>query len=102
MPDQMQNEAIQRLQQMYSRAQPQNTTVAQKREEPKKIHIESKTNKDNNDNDNDAEVLHNSRENLIDIIMRDKEKSLIVLLIILLISEKADTTLVLALLYLIL
>ncbi len=99
MPDSMQNDAMERLRQMYSKAAPNSRSTAQATPEhhaPKsdeKEHAEPKT---------QPQLHNNSVDNLLDIFMRDKEKSLIVLLIVLLISEKADTTLVLALLYLIL
>ncbi len=40
-------------------------------------------------------------ENFLDILMKDKEKSLIMLLIVILANDGADTTLLLALMYLI-
>ncbi|MBE6824966.1 MAG: hypothetical protein E7513_06440 [Ruminococcaceae bacterium] len=99
MPDSMQNEAMERLKQMYSKAQPQNTQsknqrVVQQADTIPEFHHQEKQAKE--------EVHTKKSENFLDIFLKDKEKSLILLLIVLLISEKADTTLVLALMYLIL
>ena len=93
MADTMQIEAMERLKQMYSKAQPSNANEnkaqsfekSQKAQKPEPIEEKEPINKS---------------ENLLDIFMRDKEKSLIVLLIVILLSEKADTSLILALMYL--
>lgn len=96
MPDSMQTDAMERLRQMYSKAPPNSRNTAQTT--PDEHHVQKSDEKQHTE-----PQLHNNRvDNLLDIFMRDKEKSLIVLLIVLLISEKADSTLVLALLYLIL
>ena len=99
MPDSMQNDAIQRLRQMYSKAPPNGRSTDQ----TAPVHHAPKNDEKEHTEQNAQPQLHNNKaDNLLDIFTRDKEKSLIVLLIVLLISEKADSTLVLALLYLIL
>ncbi len=99
MSDSMQVDAMERLRQMYSKAQPNTKSVAQNTHEHKEQNITEK-----HDAPRKVEPqLHTQKsENLLEIFMQDKEKSLIMLLIVLLISEKADSTLVLALMYLIL
>ena len=53
-------------------------------------------------NDNTEQtVLKKRNENFLDILMKDKEKSLIMLLIVILANDGADTTLLLALMYLV-
>ncbi len=98
MPDSMQNDAMERLRQMYSKAQPQNI----KNKPITEGHKADPTSKDHQESKKSEEVHTKKSENILDIFMKDKEKSLILLLLTLLISEKADTTLVLALMYLIL
>ena len=95
MADSMQNDAMERFRQMYSKAQPQSVTnnnriESQKLPKTEETITEGKT------------LIHNKKEeNNLDLFMRDKEKSLILLLIVILMSEKADTTLILALMYLV-
>lgn len=95
MADSMQNDAMERFRQMYSKAQPQSVTnnnriESQKSPKTEETITEGKT------------LIHNKKEeNILDLFMRDKEKSLILLLIVILMSEKADTTLILALMYLV-
>ncbi|MBQ8057771.1 MAG: hypothetical protein IJ275_05490 [Ruminococcus sp.] len=102
MADRMQDDAMQRYRQMYSKAQPeksQNETVSHNKndnsdkppvaqKENVSLHKEQKPSKSKSDS-------------VLDIFMKDKEKSLIILLIVILLSEKADTTLILALMYLV-
>ncbi len=101
MADRMQDDAMQRYRQMYSKAQPEkshfaavsqnkndNSDKTPESEENKNLHKEQKPHK-------------TERNNVLDIFMKDKEKSLIILLIVILLSEKADTTLILALMYLV-
>lgn len=98
MADSMQNEALQRYRQMYSKAQSE--------------HHSSENHSDNSQQSpvmetpkpeqSPAQEREKKGDNLLEIFMRDKEKSLILLLIVLLLSEKADSTLILSLLYLIL
>ena len=92
MADNMQSDAIKRFNQMYSNAQPnkKSSSIPEKSVDKKE------------------EVLPPQPTNVkksdsfLDVLRRDKEKSLILILIVILISEKADTTLILALLYIIL
>lgn len=96
MADNIQTQAMERLKQMYSKAQTDerrttNPSPLQKIEEPSKKEPETE------------DVQRSKKQDSIaDLFLKDKEKSLILLLIVILISEKADTSVVLALLYLIL
>lgn len=102
MADRMQDDAMQRYRQMYSKAQPEKSHFAAVPQ-----------NKDNNSEkppkaEKENQSLHKEQKpnktesnNVLDIFMKDKEKSLIILLIVILLSEKADTTLILALMYLV-
>ena len=95
MSDSMQNDAMERLKQMYSKAQPTQKAVTthqgQKKPEEKPQEEQRK-----------KEVHRKNSDNIFDVFLKDKEKSLILLLVVLLISEKADTPLILSLLYLVL
>lgn len=95
MADSMQTQAMERVRQMYQRAN--NQSEPANSAQPQSIHNEHSTKSDNN-------IIKETKTqpNLLDIFMRDKEKSLIVLLIVILLSEKADQSLILALMYLIL
>lgn len=99
MPDSMQTDAMERLRQMYSKATPNSRGAVQPTPEH---HAKKSDEKERSEQKTQPQLHNNNTDNLLDIFMRDKEKSLIVLLIVLLVSEKADSTLVLALLYLIL
>ncbi len=96
MSDSMQNDAMERLKQMYSKAQPIKSAPPPE----SKTH---QTQKSQQKEEQTNQALHTKKnESVFDVFLKDKEKSLIVILIVLLISEKADTTLVLSLMYLIL
>ena len=99
MADRMQDDAIQRFKQMYSKTPAQSTGEKMQPEQSKS----QKAQKHPDDiRENRTEPIHKPEsKNLLDIFMKDKEKSLILLLIVILISEKADTTLILALMYLV-
>ncbi len=99
MADTMQNEAMERLKQMYSKPQTQTQTRDETSQKPKSP--KSDENEQEKSQQSTNEQPKHKSENLLDIFMRDKEKSLIVLLIVLLLNEKADSTLILALMYLI-
>lgn len=95
MADSMQEDALRRLNQMYSRA-PSGNVAPQRREadtpqQAKEEHIKEAPTPEHPKN----------QGNLLDIFMKDKEKSLILLLIVILLSEKADSSLLLALMYLV-
>lgn len=97
MADSMQNDAVERLKQMYSKAQPQSSAPQHRKQ------IETKSEEKVTVPTEKPSVVHTQKsENLLDFFMRDKEKSLILLLIVILMSEKADTSLILALMYLVL
>lgn len=91
MADNMQSDALRRFNQMYSNAQPKKAPPVVDEKKPE-MSEESKI----------AIQEDKQSGNFLDVLMRDKEKSLILILIVLLISEKADSTLILALLYTIL
>ena len=92
--DQMQNEAMDRLRQMYSKSHKPKSDVNVSKPEHDK-HVEEPPAVVEN-------IKPNSSESLLDVFMRDKEKSLVMLLIVILINESTDPALILALMYLIL
>ena len=95
----MQDDAIQRFKQMYSKTPVQNTD---NRTHPENNKPQQSHNQTTDISEKQSEPIHKSEnKSVLDIFMKDKEKSLILLLIVILISEKADTTLILALMYLI-
>lgn len=104
MADNMQTQAMERLKQMYSKAQPssqhQSNSIHNSSETPKRREIE-KTDTVKTEKQNEKQTEKKSY-GILELFLKDKEKSLILLLIVLLISEKADSSVVLALLYLIL
>ena len=91
--DHMQNEAMERLRQMYSKTN-QNNQISEK---PK-----AKENKPTENHEQTKMCEKKKPDNLLDILLKDKERSLIVLLLVVLLNEKADSSLILALMYLIL
>ncbi len=95
MADSMQEDALRRLNQMYSKA-PSMNTVSQRQEtqQPQQSDIE-------HPKEVPTPEHPKNQGNLLDIFMKDKEKSLIMLLIVVLLSEKADSSLLLALMYLV-
>lgn len=95
----MQDDAIQRFRQMYSKAPAQNAgnQTHSENNKPQQSH-----NQTDDISEKMSPTIHKTEnKNILDIFMKDKEKSLILLLIVILISEKADTTLILALMYLV-
>ncbi len=99
--DQMQNEAMDRLRQMYSKTRQQQPQVDMTKQPQKSASIPLTKEQHEEKSEIDTN-RHNRSNNLLDVFMQDKEKSLVMLLIVILISEKADSTLILALMYLIL
>ncbi len=101
--DNMQKEAMRRVQEMQSKAHSQ----------PEKNQNTTKVNHEKETTYTKTEPLQNTPEkipvvssngsvsNALDFLMKDKEKSLIMLLILLLANEGADNGLLLALMYLI-
>ncbi len=108
MADRMHDDAMERLKQMYSKAQPERKppeASARSLNTSQKPISDNQKKSDEKRGISQEESLPLHRENsknLLDAFMADKEKSLLVLLLVILISDKADTTLVLALVYLIL
>lgn len=76
-----------------------------KEEKPKNTNqpkqINSQQMFDNKVSNNENEQIEKKSENLLDYLMKDKEKSLIMLLIIILSNDGADSSLLLALMYLV-
>lgn len=96
MADSMQTQAMERVRQMYQRA----NTHSEPTQNVQNAHSAPAHSSDTVSSVSEEETQ--KQPNLLDIFMRDKEKSLIVLLIVILLSEKADQSLILALMYLIL
>lgn len=95
----MQDDAMQRFKQMYSKTPTQNTgnQTHSENNKPQQPH-----NQTADISEKQPDTVHKSEnKSVLDIFMKDKEKSLILLLIVLLVSEKADATLILALMYLV-
>lgn len=92
MASDIQSEAMERLRQMYQNAKPV--------QEQKKPKVAPKKN-DEQEKEPVAIQMPNSK-GVFDFILQDKEKSLILILLVILLSEKADESLILALVYLIL
>ncbi|MEE1077037.1 MAG: hypothetical protein UHY68_07235 [Acutalibacteraceae bacterium] len=101
--DKMQQEALRRMQEMQSRGKPvavSNTTNAEQSQEKKQASPISAP---------DSVPIHkkpeicnteNKQPSFFESIFHDKERSLILLLLLLLSTEKTDTGLILALVYL--
>lgn len=86
-------EALRRAQQMHSRPH--------QSEREKKPKPQEKKPEDTPKADNITETQsQNPQKNLVDFLLADKEQSLILLLLLLLSGEKAEPTLLLALMYL--
>lgn len=105
--DPMQQEAMRRVQAMQSKAMPQRQN---KREEKTDSALNlphmQKTQGENesppkSQNDEKLDIQHqNSSKNTLEVLFRDKEQNLILMLILLLAGEGADVGLLLALIYL--
>ncbi len=95
--DHMQNEAMERLRQMYSKTK-NNVTNNEKPTSKGNKQEEQSVGKQEHTKPNEKK----KPDNLLDILLKDKERSLIVLLLVVLLNEKADSSLILALMYLIL
>ena len=96
----MQQEAIKRAKDMQSRAvKPQNDTQKKCEEDQQEKDeccvVRTKVEQKNND------FAPSPVHGILDVIMKDSEKSLILALILLLVEENADISVVLALMYLI-
>ena len=97
--DPMQREAVRRLQEMHSRATHSggdNSTKGEKqeqKEEPERKSTPSKAN---------GNAISDSLPLTIQQLLADKDRSLVLIIILLLLGEHSDTSLVMALVYLIL
>ncbi len=103
--DKMQQDAVRRMQEMQSRGKTGGMTVQHSRQtnnqpeannedyqEPQPVKRENRI----------REAPPHKQGNFLDMLLNDKERSLIVLLLVLLSAEKTDTGLMLALIYLLL
>lgn len=88
-------EALRRAQQMHSRTPHQ--TEREKKPKPPEKKPEDTPQKTDNKQENKAQ---GQQKSLVDFLLADKEQSLILLLLLLLSGEKADPSLLLALMYL--
>lgn len=97
--DPMQREAVRRMQEMHSRATHSggdNSTKSEKqeqKEEPERKSVPSKAN---------GNAISDSLPLTIQQLLADKDRSLVLIIILLLLGEHSDTSLVMALVYLIL
>ena len=97
--DPMQREAVRRMQEMHSRATHSggdNSTKSEKqeqKEEPERKSTPSKAN---------GNAISDSLPLTIQQLLADKDRSLVLIIILLLLGEHSDTILVMALVYLIL
>lgn len=100
--DKMQQEAVRRMQEMQSKAKyPQNTH--KKSPAPPSSHQKQTTKEDVCEAAENTDTLcKNDKNDIISQLFHNNELGLILLLIVILGSEKADTGLILALLYLVL
>lgn len=89
----MHSEAMERLRQMYSGASSTASVTS------KPIVSPQKNNEPKQQLEPDKKVVS---KGVFDMFLQDKEKSLILILLVILLSEKADESLILALVYLIL
>lgn len=108
----MQEEAIRRVQQMQQRAKKSLELASFTQQEISKTNIENDTKsnceeKETNPDVNTSQVSvakianEPSSKNILDALMKDNERSLLLVLILLLMDEKCDTSLILALMYLV-
>lgn len=108
----MQEEAIRRVQQMQQRAKKSLELASFTQQEINKTNIENdkkcnyeekKTSPDVNTSQVSVAKIANdpSSKNILDALMKDNERSLLLVLILLLMDEKCDTSLILALMYLV-
>lgn len=108
----MQEEAIRRVQQMQQRAKKSLELASFTQQEINKTNIENDTKcnceeKETNPDVNTSQVSvtkianEPTSKNILDALMKDNERSLLLVLILLLMDEKCDTSLILALMYLV-
>lgn len=108
----MQEEAIRRVQQMQQRAKKSLELASFAQQGINKTNTENDTKcnceeKETNQAVNKSQVSvakianEYSSKNILDALMKDNERSLLLILILLLMDEKCDTSLILALMYLV-
>jgi len=104
----MQQDAIRRVQEMQSRAQQSiRSAPRDTQHEPLRIpeptrHDPPATREMSNEHHNDDRRSENPITDIFGSLMQDKERTLILVLLLLLMEEKSDTGLIFALMYLIL
>ena len=97
--DPMQREAVRRMQEMHSRATHSggdNSTKSEKQEQKEEPERKSTLSKAN------GNAISDSLPLTIQQLLADKDRSLVLIIILLLLGEHSDTSLVMALVYLIL
>lgn len=101
--DKMQQEAVRRMQEMQNRGKPVNSQEkSNPQKNPPEPVMQSPVQTSNNNAESEKisvkEPTH--QKSFIDLLMHDKERSIILMLILLLSTEKTDAGLILALIYL--
>lgn len=101
--DKMQQEAVRRMQEMQNRGKSVNSSEkSNSQKNPPEPVIQSPVHTTNNTAKNEKisakEPTH--QNSFVDLLMHDKERSIILMLILLLSTEKTDAGLILALIYL--
>ncbi|MGN0497521.1 MAG: hypothetical protein ACI4F6_00410 [Acutalibacteraceae bacterium] len=100
MNDPMQREAVRRMQEMHSRATHSNGDNGTKHEkDEQKAEAEHKSSAPSKSNGN---AISDSLPLSLQQLLADKDRSLVLIIILLLLGEHSDTSLVMALVYLIL
>lgn len=101
--DRMQQDAVRRMQEMQNRGKPVTNTEKPPAVQEKPVETvlpqENET-QYNAQPQNNAISQRQSNQNFLDLLMHDKEKSIILILILLLSTESTDTGIILALIYL--
>lgn len=105
----MQQEAVRRAQEMQNRARKESVQPSVGQHQKQNDSVKEAEQKKYEAHHENAEMKHISEKNhksenfigsMFDVLMKDKERTLILCLILLLMDEKADNSLILALLYL--
>lgn len=101
--DKMQQEAVRRMQEMQNRGRtPQNTEPIKKEQNlvSKEVKEENKIEQPDISFDSSKIQINKKQNSFFEALLHDKERSLILLLLILLSTEKTDIGVILALVYL--
>ncbi|MEE1055709.1 MAG: hypothetical protein UH239_00480 [Acutalibacteraceae bacterium] len=97
--DKMQQEAVRRMQEMQNRGRPLPPSEKKTMEMPS-VPCPPETTEEQRCIENPKSKTTGKSQNFFDVLFQDKERSLILLLLLLLSTEKTDTGLILALIYL--